>query len=314
MIPGLGAFYRPERLEEALHLLDAEPRARVLAGGTDLLLESEPVHALVDVSRLGLDSIHIDADALVLGATTSIENVLRADATRAWADGVLVGACLNFGTLQVRNMATVGGNVAHALPAADLVPAMIALDADVALVRAGGDGGLRRRLEPLAGFATAPFETKLEAGELIVELRIPAATRAWRAHFRKIGRVLKDLAQVNCAVALDRDAAHVRQARVVVGAVHPVVTRVEDAERELFGADCRGNEWALRCARAVDAVRDFIRPISDVRASAEWRRHVCGVLVQRSLDVVSREETAGRIPCFDDGPLYRVGLDTGGAP
>jgi CO/xanthine dehydrogenase FAD-binding subunit len=314
MIPGLGAYYRPERLEDALHLLREEPRARVLAGGTDLLLESEPVHALVDVSRLGLDTIHQDENGLVLGATASIENVLRSDAARGWADGVLVGACLNFGTLQVRNMATVGGNVAHALPAADLVPAMMALDAQVQLVRTADDGGLRRRHEPLAGFATAPFETKLAAGELIVEVRIPAATRSWRAQFRKIGRVLKDLAQVNCAVALDLDGSHLRQARIVLGAVHPVVTRVESAERELLGADCRSGEWVRRCEHAVQAVRDFIRPISDVRASAEWRRHVCGVLVQRSLDFATRAETAGRVPCYDDGPLDRFGLDTGGVP
>ncbi len=308
MIPSLGAYYRPGRLEEALQLLREEPRARVLAGGTDLLLESEPVHALVDVSKLGCDAIRVDDAGLALGATTRIEDVLHDPAVRAWADGVLVGAALNFGTLQVRNVATVGGNVAHALPAADLVPALLALDAQVHLARLDDAGAVQRRVLPLDGFATAPFTTQLQEHELIVEIRVPAATRTWRAHFRKIGRVLKDLAQVNAAVALHVEEHHVRAARIVVGAVHPTVTRVVDAEREIAGADTRAGDWAARRERAVQAVRDFIRPITDVRATAAWRRHVCGVLVQRSLDVATHPGFAGRVPCYEDGPLYRVGV------
>lgn len=309
MIPGLGAYYRPERLEEALNLLHEEPQARVLAGGTDILLETESQHALVDVSRLGLDAIRHDADALVLGATARIEDVLHHEAVRQWADGVLVGACLNFGTLQVRNLATVGGNVAHALPAADLVPALMALDAQVHLARLDDAGGVRHRNLALDGFATGPFATRIEPGELIVEVRVPAPTRTWRAHFRKIGRVLKDLAQVNCAVALHLDGSSVRAARIVVGAVHPTVTRVADAEHALRQGDTRADDWAARCCSAVQAVRDFIRPIDDVRCSAAWRRHVCGVLVQRSLERCAQRKHAGRVPCYEDGPLYRVGVD-----
>ena len=312
MIPGLGAYYRPKRLEEALQLLRADPAARVLAGGTDLLLESEPAHTLVDISHLGIDEIRDAPDALVLGAATRIEDLLRSDAARRWADGVLVGACLNFGTLQVRNMATVGGNVAHALPAADLVPALMALDAQLEIASLADDATLRQRSETLDGFAIGPFETRLQAGELITGVRLPRATRTWRAHFRKIGRVLKDLSQVNCAVALDVNGNAVRQARIVVGAVHPTVTRVLDAERELCGGDPKGADWQQRCARAVRAVRRFIQPIDDVRASADWRRHVCGVLVQRSLQVASRADYVGRVPCYEDGPLYQVGLEPEG--
>lgn len=313
MIPSLGAYYRPGRLEEALTLLRDEPRARVLAGGTDVLLETHPQHALVDVTRLGLDSIHREDDDLVLGATARVEDVLRNDLVRAWADGVLVGACLNFGTLQVRNMATVGGNVAHALPAADLVPALQVLDASVGLTRLDARGDVRTRRVPLSGFATAPFETQLEAGELIVDVRVPAGTRRWRAHFRKIGRVLKDLAQVNCAVALSLQDGRVDAARIAVGAVHPVVTRVETAEAELVGGEPGSAAWPQRTARAIDALRTFIRPISDVRASADWRRHVCGVLVQRSLDLAVDARWAGRVPRYEDGPLYRVGVEAGGS-
>lgn len=306
LIPALGAYYRPESLEEAVGLLAREPRARILAGGTDLLLETEPVEALVDVTRLGLDTLRDDPDALLLGSTLRVEALRCAPEARAWADGVLVGACLNFGTLQVRNMATIGGNVAHALPAADLVPALLVLDASVELARAAPSGAILRRRLPLDGFATGPFTTQLLPGELITSISVPGVTRGYRAQFRKIGRVLKDLAQVNCAVALDLHGGAVREARIAVGAVHPTVTRVPAAEAELRGGTPGDATWQHRIARAVDAVRDLIRPLSDLRASREWRRHVCGVLVRRSLEYASDPRTRGRVPCFEDGPLYRV--------
>ncbi|UCE01730.1 MAG: FAD binding domain-containing protein [Candidatus Latescibacterota bacterium] len=308
MIPHLGAYYRPDRLSAALALLASAPQARVLAGGTDLLLGSERLDAVVDITHLGLGGMREEDDALLLGATLRVEELLHAPAAHAWADGVLVGACLNFGTLQVRNMATVGGNVAHALPAADLVAALIALDAEARLARAGPQGGIRWRTLPVAAIATAPFATCIEPAELIAEVRVPARARARRAQFRKIGRVVKDLAQVNCAVALDLEGERVREARIVVGAVHPTVTRVPTAEVELHGADTRGAEWRARVARAVSALRDFIQPITDTRATREWRRHVCGVLVRRSLEWVADPSTRGRVPRYEDGPLYRVGV------
>ncbi|MFQ5601427.1 MAG: FAD binding domain-containing protein [Candidatus Krumholzibacteriia bacterium] len=311
MIPGLGAYYRPDRLEEALALLARQPQARILAGGTDLLLEKQPVGALVDVTRLGLDTLCEDDGALVLGATLTIERLLQSDLARTWADGILVGACLHFGTLQVRNMATVGGNIAHGLPAADLVPALIALDAQVRLARIGASRALEARTVPLDGFATGPFETVLAPGELLVEVRLPARARQRRAQFRKIGRVLKDLAQVNCAVALEIEDDTVREARIVVGAVHPTVTRVTEAEAELRGAAPLGQTWERCLTRVVEVVRSFVRPITDLRATREWRRHVCGVLVRRSLEYAGDPTNAGRFPRYEDGPLYRVGAGGG---
>lgn len=312
MIPGLGAFYRPDRLEEALSLLLREPRARLLAGGTDLLLEEEPVEALIDITRLGLDGIRVEPEGLVLGATARIEAVRRAEVVQQWADGVLVGACLHFGTLQVRNMATVGGNIAHALPAADLVPALLVLDAQLELARATPAGDCVRRNVPLDGFATGPFTTVLQPGELVTAVQVPARTRTWRAQFRKIGRVVKDLAQVNCAVALQVEKQRVLSARLAVGAVHPTVTRVPAAEAELVGGEIRGADWSARVGRAVDAVRSFIRPISDMRATREWRRHVCGVLLCRSLEWVADPHRAGHVPRYEDGQSYRVGVQGSG--
>ena len=318
MIPGLGAYYRPDRLEEALAFLAAEPRARILAGGTDLLLEKEPVHALVDVTGLGLGELREEDGALLLGGAVRIEQLLQSPLCRGWADGVLVGASLNFGTLQVRNMATVGGNIAHALPAADLVPALLVLDAELQLARATPAGAVARRTLPLDGFATGPFATQLLPGEIVTQVRIPARTRLRRSQFRKIGRIQKDLAQVNCAVALELGGDAVSSARIAVGAVHPTVTRVHAAEAELHGAVPAAAEWPARVGRAVEAVRDFIRPISDVRASKEWRRHVCGVLVRRSLEYVADPSHAGHVPAYADGPLYCVGVEAapaaGGSP
>ena len=318
MITGLGAYYRPDRLEEALQLLAQEPECEVLAGGTDLLLADEPRQALVDITRLGLDGLAEEGGDLVLGATLTIQRLLDSPLARSWADGVLAGACLEFGTLQVRNVATVGGNVAQALPAADLVPALMALDAEVSLARAGEAGSLSWRRLSLDGFATGPHRTILQPGELLSSVRLPARTRTWRAQFRKVGRGMKDLAQVNSAVALeiapDSGGGRVRQARLVVGAVHPTVVRVPVAEAELVGARPGGDDWPARAARAADAVRAFVEPITDQRATREWRRYVCGVLVRRSLEYLGDPSTAGRAPRLEDGPSYRIGLGADGTP
>jgi len=312
VIPGLGAYYRPDRLEEALAFLAHAPETRILAGGTDLLLENEEVHGLLDITRLGLHRIDVDADGLVLGSTARIEAVRTAPVLRTWADGILVGACLHFGTLQVRNMATVGGNIAHALPAADLVPALLVLDASLRLARAAATGAIVWRTTALDGFARAPFATSLLPGEIITAVHVPGRTRPWRAQFRKIGRVIKDIAQVNCAVALQLDASEVRTARIAVGAVHPTVTRVPAAEAEIVGGSTGGADWAARTRRAVAAVEAHIQPITDMRATREWRRHVCGVLVRRSLAWVADPRHAGHVPTYDDGPADRLHADAGG--
>jgi CO/xanthine dehydrogenase FAD-binding subunit len=308
VIPKLGAYYRPGDLAEALALLAQEPDCEVLAGGTDLLLEPEPRRTLLDITRLGLDRVELCGADLVIGATVTIQQLRESDLAAAWADGVLVGACLEFGTLQVRNMATVGGNVAHALPAADLVPALLALDAVVELARADGAGGVAARQVPLDGFATGPFRTALQPGEIITALCIPARTRAWRAQYRKLGRVMRDLAQVNCATALSLAAGRVLEARVVLGAVHPTVVRVRDAEAMLSGAAPTAADWAARVEQAVRSARDFVQPITDVRATREWRRHTCGVLLARCLRSLSDPRTAGRVPSLEDGPSYCAGL------
>jgi len=309
VIPGLGAYYRPGRLEEALALLAQEPDCEVLAGGTDLLLTKTPHASLVDVTRCGLDRIEASAEGLRVGATATVQSLLESPHAASWADGVLVGAALEFGTLQVRNMATVGGNVAHALPAADLVPALVALDAEVELARAAGNGETARRRLALDGFAVAPFRTRLEPGEILAELRVPKCTRSWRAQFRKIGRVQKDLAQANCAVAIETMDGVVRQARIVVGAVHPTVVRVREAETALLGGHPAAGDWGERVTRAIAAVRGFVEPITDQRATREWRRHVVGVLVGRCLAHCVDPRHAGRVPRLEDGPSYCAGLD-----
>lgn len=308
MIPGLGVYYRPGRLPEALALLAQESGCEVLAGGTDLLLESAPRQALLDISRLGLDQLELQSEDLVIGACVTVQRLRESALAATWADGILVGACLEFGTLQVRNMATVGGNVAHALPAADLVPALLALDAVVELAHADGAGGVACRRVPLDGFATGPFRTVLLPGELVTALRVPARTRAWRAQYRKLGRVHKDLAQVNCAAALALDAGRVQEARVVLGAVHPTVVRVRAAEALLCGTAPAAAEWNAVVEQAQECARGFVQPITDLRATREWRRHTCGVLLGRCLHWLADPGNGGRVPRLEDGPSYCVGL------
>jgi CO/xanthine dehydrogenase FAD-binding subunit len=178
----------------------------------------------------------------------------------------------------------------------------------VRLARASDSGGISERTVPLDGFCTGPGQTQLQPGEMILDIRLPASTRTRRAQFRKIGRTHKDLSQVNCAVSLDLDGNHIAAARIAVGAVHPTVCRVVEAEEALRGEDIQSAAWPGCVDRAVSTVRRFIRPITDMRASADWRRHVCGVLVERSLYHVADPRHAGRVPRYEDGPLHRLGV------
>jgi carbon-monoxide dehydrogenase medium subunit len=97
----------------------------------------------------------------------------------------------------------------------------------------------------------------------------------------------------------------------VLGAVHPTVVRVRDAEAALVGGRPGGNDWTARVARAVETVRAFVQPITDVRATREWRRYVSGVLVRRSLEQLADPQSSRRPPQLEDGPSYRLGMQKG---
>lgn len=283
MLRGVKEYVRADTVDDAVRFLSERAGSvSLLAGGTDLLLVDKAYDTLLDISRLDLDYIREDSEVLRIGATTSIETIFRSSLVQSYADGILNRACRLFGTLQIRNMATIGGNVANAMPAADPPSALLALDARVVAVGRAGE-----REIPIDAFFTGPRKTVLRGDELIRELRIPRGLRAWRARWKKIGRVFRDIALANCGVSLRLadpargagSAPAIDDARIALCAVAPAPFRVRAAEDLLRGKTAT----PALLDEVAAAVRAGVRPISDVRASEAYRRHVSGVIVRRSL-------------------------------
>lgn len=275
------AYHQPESLTEAVALaarFGAE--ASFLAGGTDLIVQIErgriaPRH-VIGLHRVpGLASIEVDG-RIALGAGVTHRSIERrpelAGALRCLVEGAEV-----IGGHQVRNVATVGGNLANASPAADLVPCLLVLDGVVTLLGPGGERDL-----PVDHFLLGPNQTARRPDELLTRVSLPSPPRRTATAFLKAGRRrAMEIAVVCVAVRLTLDAGLERclEARVALGAVAPTGVRVPAAERLLEGQPV-GDE-AFR--RAAEAAQRACRPIDDVRASAAFRRHLVGVLVRRAL-------------------------------
>src|SRR5436190_10717055 len=190
------AYHSPTTLAQAVSLL-AEDGRTVIAGGTDLLVNPRymvGVREVVDIRKLGLDYIHEENDWLRIGAGATMRSVAGHPKIQGLADGILARGAAVCGSPNIRNMATLAGNVASALPSADTPPSLLALDAQAVLVGMQGE-----RIVPLERFFVGPAKSVRER-ELIRELRIPIDTfDSLRGGFYKIGRPSEDISMVNAA-------------------------------------------------------------------------------------------------------------------
>src|SRR6266516_3721198 len=270
------AYYSPTALTEATSLL-AEDGRTVIAGGTDLLVNPRymvGVREVVDIRKLGLDYIHEVNDWLRICAGATMRSVARHPKIQGLADGILARGAAVCGSPNIRNMATLAGNVASALPSADTPPSLLALDAQVILVGMQGEHTV-----PLDNFFVGPAQSVRER-ELIRELRIPLDNfDTIKGGFCKIGRTAEDISMVNAAVTLIIKDGSITAAHIVMGAVAPIPLRVTLAEETLIGQAPTEETFQ----RAAELVRAEVRPISDQRASAEYRRRMSGVAAMRAM-------------------------------
>ena len=254
-------------------LAEHGPSVRMLAGGTDLLVELKSAphtpQAVLDLSRAAdLKEIKLSEEGLRIGALATFSEIMRSPLVREHCP-VLAKAAHSIGAVQTRNLGTLGGNLANAVPSMDGGPPLMALEALVTV--AGPRGRARHALED---FFVAPRKTRLAPGELLVDILIPARNLGKRCEFLKFGlRKGQALALVNVAVSL-------RPARIALGAVAPTVMRARQAEAYLEASQI--NEEARSEAGRIAAGE--ARPISDFRASAAYRRELVAVLVRRALD------------------------------
>jgi carbon-monoxide dehydrogenase medium subunit len=275
MFTNVEAFYRPGSVPEALRLLQkTKGHARVLAGGTDLALAADrSVRFLIDLTHAGLTYIQRRNQTIVIGATTTMGELEESPILRALAGGLVCQAAASCGSIEIRNVATLGGNMANGSPAADLATPLLVLDASVVLV----DLRKKRQL-PLFDFLSG---THLPAC-LLTEVVIPAPPSGKRCgwSFQKFGRTALDISVVNVAAGLELDARQrVKWMRIVVGAAAPAPFRAVRAEELAAG---RVLDRALLAEIGDEVVRE-LRPITDHRASTEYRRKLAHVLTGRAL-------------------------------
>jgi carbon-monoxide dehydrogenase medium subunit len=273
----------PVSIDDAVALL-ARSDSQVLAGGTDLLVQMRAVpprhQRLVDVKRIPeLVQISLDSSGLRLGSAVSCWEISQHKGLRESYPGLAEAAEL-IGSMQIQGRATLGGNLCNASPAADTVPALITLGAECTI--AGPDGSRSASVED---FVTGPGQTILASAELLVEFRIPPPPeRSADAYLRFIPRGEMDIAVVGAGVALTLDAdGSCTEARVALGAVAPTPLCVDSAAAALVGT--RIDEAALE--RAAAAASQAANPIDDKRGTADYRRHVAGVLTRRAAGIAA---------------------------
>lgn len=275
----------PASLNEAIALLDPDDAAvRPIAGGTALMLMMKAgvfrpsrLVSLRKVARLNAGITAAKDGALAIGAMTPLALVERSPEV-ARAAPVIPRAMRRLSNIRVRNVATIGGNLAHGDPHMDLPPLLIALNAEVAVAGANGAQAAERTIaveDLFAGY----FETVLAKNELITELRIPPQGRSRAAYLKVTTGSAEDWPALGVAVALDAEGSTVKSARVVVSAATEKAVRLKQVERLLAGA--AADEKML--ARAGDAAAEEVECISDVRGSAAYKRELTRVYVGRAL-------------------------------
>lgn len=275
-------YFAPESVAEAVTLMSQRgPGGKFLAGGTDLLVQMreaglKPAY-LVSLRNLAeLRDLRYDPHVgLTIGSLVTMDSMVSSSIVQEKYAILAQGARL-VGSVQIKNLATVGGNLCNAAPSADTAPPLIALDARAKITSPDGE-----RTVPLEDFFIGPGETVLAPAELLTEIVVPTPPRrSGGCYMRHTPRAWMDIAVVGVAsfVVLD-EAGACRDARIVLGAVAPTPMRARGAEDLLRGRSLSD----ATIEEAAERASEEARPISDIRASAEYRRHLVGVLTRRTL-------------------------------
>jgi xanthine dehydrogenase iron-sulfur cluster and FAD-binding subunit A len=270
-------YYRPRSLEEALEILvQRGGEVRPLAGGTDLLVLAKDglinPAALFDITAVPeLQGIEEEAGYLRIGAGVTLAELLGSALVDRYCPALPM-ACAGIGGPQIRNRATLGGNLANASPAADTVPPLCAADALVEVVSIS-----ERREVPVDEFFSGPRKSVLAPDELILGVKVPWRPGVHAAFLRLCQRQGQAISKVSVAVAMTFRDGRPDWVRVALGAAAPTVIRAPETERALMG----GGYDALR--QALEAVKQEVRPVDDLRSHRDYRREMSAVLLERAI-------------------------------
>jgi carbon-monoxide dehydrogenase medium subunit len=279
-------YAAPRTIQHAAELLAAHPDARMLAGGTDLLPQlragRRPTSFVVDIKKIPeLSAITVDpAGNLTLGAAVPCHRIYEDLRIRKQFPALAEVASI-IGGIPIQGRASIGGNLCNASPSADSTPLLIALRATAEIAGPSGARSL-----PVEQFCLAPGQNALQPGELLVSIRIPAMAAHSGAHYlRFIPRNEMDIAVVGVGVAVTLAGGVIQSARIALGAVAPTPVLAAEAAASLSGKA----PTAAALEQAATLAKQAISPISDMRGTAEYRRHLTGVLTRRALEHAIRQ-------------------------
>lgn len=272
---------RYQRVANEQELLNGltQSDAAILCGGTDVMikLRSGTIRPdiLLDVSQMdALQGIRVEASSLLIGAATTESEIIASPLVQQHVP-LLASVLKQLGSVQIRNRGSLGGNVVNASPAADSAIPLLVYDTELLLVGAQGE-----RWVQLEEFFTGPGRTVLQPGEFIRTLRLPIPEPGFRSFFHKVGkRNALTIAIASLGVLLRLEGTLLKDVRMAVGSVAPTPKRLRSIETELTGRTL--DEATVAAARGL--IVNAITPISDVRASADYRKNVIGDLLVRAL-------------------------------
>ncbi len=277
-------YLRPSTIAEACEMKDKYgERGKYWAGGTDLLLQwQQGVVSLdycIDLSFIPeLSYIRQGSDAVSIGSLTTISSIeTSSELDRSLS--IIMEAAAELATPQLRNTATIGGNICRAAPSADMAPPLLVLGTEIKLASSAGERWL-----PLDEFFLGLNNTALEENELLVEIKVPVRSANTAACFLKVGRTVVDIAIVNMSAGMTMDDNSIlSDVKIAFGAVAPTPLRITPAEQMLLGADISTINNKM-IDKVSDRVASEIKPITDVRGTMEYRREISRVLTKRAID------------------------------
>jgi len=274
-------YFAPKTLEEVLDLLDRykDKNTKILAGGTDLLVKMKTIDLKVDylinikdISELNF--INTD-EGLKIGAAVPLSHIEKIEKVKTKYPALYEGI-KSMAAIAIRNMGTIPGNICNASPAGDTVPPLIAYGAEVKLVSRRGE-----RTVLVEDFITGVGETIIKAGELVTQVNIPEINKNSGSAFSKKSRVKADIAKINLAIWLEREGNLCKDCKIVLGSVFTKVVRAKKAE-DLLKGQAVNTDLIIEIAKKAS---EEIKPIDDVRSTAEYRTDIAKVMVEDTIKI-----------------------------
>lgn len=274
-------YFAPKTLEEALNLLYRykDKNTKVLAGGTDLLVKMKTIDLtadyLINIKDISeLNFINTD-EGLKIGASVPLSHIEKIEKVKIKYPALYEGI-KSMAAIAIRNMGTMPGNICNASPAGDTVPPLIAYGAEVKLVSRRGE-----RTVLVEDFITGVGETIIKAVELVTQVNIPEINNNSGCAFSKKSRVKADIAKINLAIWLEREGNLCKDCKIVLGSVFTKVVRAKKAE-DLLKGQAVNTDLIIEIAKKAS---EEIKPIDDVRSTAEYRTDIAKVMVEDTFKI-----------------------------